>query len=96
MSNQPALLSSGTDANTVYYHAVLLNFRPFLVAEALVPNQQGFQPMWLREACRHAVNAAQDSLVFISSKFTSNEACRVCLSSSLAVVFPRLKFTSPD
>lgn len=42
--------------------------------------------MWLREACRHAVNAAQDSLVFMSSKYASSDTCKVCIG-----VFQKLR-----
>lgn len=78
--SRPIVILFGTNSVVVYYHAVLLTFRPFLVAEALVPQHQKLQLMWLREACRHAVNAAQDSLVYISTSFASSEACKVCSS----------------
>ncbi|KAK5681586.1 hypothetical protein LTS10_006119 [Elasticomyces elasticus] len=67
---------------TVYYHAVLLNFRPFLVAEALSERHQRHGVMWLREAYRHATDAAQDALVFISNQFNAAEACKVRLNTN--------------
>jgi hypothetical protein len=33
--------------------------------------------MWLREACRHATDAAQDSLVFIDSELATTASCKV-------------------
>jgi hypothetical protein len=33
--------------------------------------------MWLREACRHAIDAAQDSLASISNQYKVAEACKV-------------------
>jgi hypothetical protein len=59
----------------VYYHAVLLTFRPFLVAMASSNQKPGL--MWLRAACRKATDAAQDSLVFISNQQNASIACRV-------------------
>jgi hypothetical protein len=59
----------------VYYHAVLLTFRPFLVAMASTHQKPGL--MWLRAACRKATDAAQDSLVFISNQQNASTACRV-------------------
>jgi len=64
------------DSFPVYYHAVLLTFRPFLVAMASSHQKQGL--MWLRAACRKATDAAQDSLVFISNQQNAFTTCRVC------------------
>lgn len=51
--------------------------------------------MWLREACRHAVDAAQDSLVYISNQYTAAEACKVGFQSSTHKLFDAdLKKTS--
>lgn len=66
-----------TDFSSVYYHAVLLTFRPFLVAMASSHQKQGL--MWLRAACRKATDAAQDSLVFISNQQNKSTTCRVRL-----------------
>lgn len=65
------------DRIAVYYHAVLVIFRPFLIAETLAYTQQKHGVMWLREACRHAVNAAQDSLVYINERYSTLEDCKV-------------------
>jgi hypothetical protein len=51
----------------VYYHAIILVFRPFLVANQAMRVSGGtgeIKDMWLRQACRHAVDAAQDSIEF--------------------------------
>ncbi|KAJ9141826.1 C6 zinc finger domain containing protein [Pleurostoma richardsiae] len=53
-----------------YYLAVMLVFRPFLVAESALRSAGSAahdEKMWLRHACRCAVDAAQDSIAFTSS-----------------------------
>jgi hypothetical protein len=70
--------SEPADTFAVYYHAVLLTFRPFLIAMASSHQKQGL--MWLRAACRKATDAAQDSLVFISNQQNASPSCRVCTS----------------
>jgi hypothetical protein len=72
------LVDSCANRPSVYYHAILLIFRPFLVAEALAEIQQKHGIMWLREACRHATDAAQDSLVFVKTQQNASKACKVC------------------
>jgi hypothetical protein len=72
------LVNSCANRASVYYHAILLTFRPFLVAEALAETQQKHGLMWLREACRHATDAAQDSLIFVETQQNASEACKVC------------------
>ncbi|RKK09284.1 hypothetical protein BFJ66_g15253 [Fusarium oxysporum f. sp. cepae] len=55
-----------------YYLAVILVFRPFLVADFALRsagNVTHEERMWLRHACRCAVDAAQDSIAFTSSMF---------------------------
>jgi hypothetical protein len=69
--------NSTANPPTVYYHSILLTFRPFLVAEALAGNRQKQGAMWLREACRHATDAAQDSLVFINNELVTTGCCKV-------------------
>jgi hypothetical protein len=69
--------ASNADPPTVYYHSILLTFRPFLVTEALAGNRQKQGAMWLREACRHATDAAQDSLVFINNELVTTGCCKV-------------------
>jgi hypothetical protein len=71
------MLFSSANLPPVYYHSILLTFRPFLVTEALAGNQQKQGAMWLREACRHATDAAQDSLVFIDSERATTGSCKV-------------------
>ncbi|KAG8664947.1 uncharacterized protein FPOAC1_012924 [Fusarium poae] len=53
--------------HSMYYHAIILIFRPFLVAKQAMRVNGGtneVKDMWLRQACRHAVDAAQDSIEF--------------------------------
>lgn len=58
---------------TDFYHAILLTFRPFLVANAVMTAQaRQKEGMWLRQACRCAVGAAQDSITHISDVFHSS------------------------
>ena len=65
------------NASPVYYHTVLLTFRPFLILEASATSVGQTVAMWLRQACRHATDAAQDSLVFVSMLYAKSEVCRV-------------------
>ncbi|KAH8201605.1 hypothetical protein TruAng_004211 [Truncatella angustata] len=63
----------------VYYHVILLTYRPFLIADsALKPAGGPKEPdtMWLRQACRYAIDAAQDSIVYAASSFRKDEACK--------------------
>ncbi|KAI1846645.1 hypothetical protein JX265_009052 [Neoarthrinium moseri] len=65
--------------HNVYYHSIILTYRPFLIAESALQQGNGHQEseaMWLRQACRHATDAAQDSMVYTSSAFRKNEICR--------------------
>lgn len=51
----------------VYYHAIILIFRPFLVANQAMRVTGGageIKEMWMRQACRYAIDAAQDSIEF--------------------------------
>ncbi|RGP71231.1 c6 zinc finger domain-containing [Fusarium longipes] len=53
--------------HSMYYHAIILIFRPFQVAKQAMRVNGGLsevKDMWLRQACRHAVDAAQDSIEF--------------------------------
>ncbi|KAH7148164.1 c6 zinc finger domain-containing protein [Fusarium sp. MPI-SDFR-AT-0072] len=55
-----------------YYVAVMLVFRPFLVADFALRSNGNFrhgERMWLRQACRYAIDAAQDSIAFTNSMF---------------------------
>ncbi|KAK4545938.1 hypothetical protein LTR36_002502 [Oleoguttula mirabilis] len=62
----------------VYYHAVILTFRPFLIARSALRSSGRHQEeeMWLRQACRLATDAAHDSLVFFRGKYRSSEECK--------------------
>ncbi|KAH6658428.1 hypothetical protein BKA67DRAFT_214024 [Truncatella angustata] len=65
--------------HSVYYHVILLTYRPFLIADsALKPAGGPKEPdtMWLRQACRYAIDAAQDSIVYAASSFRKDEACK--------------------
>jgi hypothetical protein len=64
----------------VYYHTIVLTFRPFLISEAslqLSRNQRPEEQMWLRQACRYAIDAAQDLIVYTSTKTEMVPQCRV-------------------
>ncbi|OTB02667.1 hypothetical protein M426DRAFT_322431 [Hypoxylon sp. CI-4A] len=65
--------------HNVYYHTILLTFRPFLIAESALPSTQNNvspQQVWLRQASRYAVNAAQDSIAYASYMFQKDDVCR--------------------
>ncbi|KAI1264454.1 hypothetical protein F5Y18DRAFT_82065 [Xylariaceae sp. FL1019] len=54
--------------HNIYYHTLLLTFRPFLIAEyALHSNAATSSPkhMWLRRACTLATEAARDAIIFM-------------------------------
>lgn len=64
----------------VYFHVVLLIFRPFLIAEAALQSGEGsggIGDIWLRQACRHATDAAQDALAFTWNMLRGPEECNV-------------------
>ncbi|EEY16571.1 C6 zinc finger domain-containing protein [Verticillium alfalfae VaMs.102] len=73
--------------HSLYYHAILHTFRPFLVASAAMSaSKRQAEGMWLRQACRHAVDAAQDSIVYIGNvirNFCEGHVCRVRLPSTV-------------
>ncbi|KAK9781161.1 hypothetical protein SCAR479_04982 [Seiridium cardinale] len=63
----------------VFYHVILLTYRPFLIAEsALKPSSDHREPdtMWLRQACRYATDAAQDAIVYATSSYRKDDACK--------------------
>ncbi|KFA79463.1 hypothetical protein S40288_09713 [Stachybotrys chartarum IBT 40288] len=67
--------------HNIYFHAVLLIFRPFLVANYAMRAKGEWRDtneMWLRQACRYAVDAAQDSLVFANNLLKSDGMSGVC------------------
>lgn len=62
---------------SVYYHIIILIFRPFLVAQHAIRvsgRSSESKDMWLRQACRYAVDAAQDS---IEVSANSSQVCKV-------------------
>jgi hypothetical protein len=64
----------------VYYHAILLTFRPFLIAESALRQSGSYHEpdaMWLRQACRYATDAAQDTIVYASAAYRKTEGCKV-------------------
>lgn len=57
---------------------MILIFRPFLVANQamrLSGRTSEVKDMWLRQACRHAVDAAQDLIEF---SVNMSQICTVC------------------
>lgn len=81
-----------TNNVTVYYHAILLTFRPFLIVAAARQRQRlvaadtsGNTPgislagdeMWLREACRYAVDSSRDQISFMLSSIRETDICKV-------------------
>ncbi|KAK9426730.1 hypothetical protein SUNI508_00257 [Seiridium unicorne] len=65
--------------HNVFYHVILLTYRPFLIAEsALKPSSDHREPdtMWLRQACRYATDAAQDAIVYATSSYRKDDACK--------------------
>lgn len=99
--NSNGLLSAGEHPlrlllHNLYYHTILLTFRPFLVADyalASSPSQDAASAMWLRQACRQATNTAQDCIMYCYSQLQKDEVCRTSryhgffLESSCAVLF---------
>lgn len=82
-SQQAAAVSNQSPASLIlhnlYYHTILLTFRPFLVAEralAASPEGQGVGSMWLRQACRTAIDAAQDGILYAHTQIKKHEECR--------------------
>lgn len=83
-------LKSLADISLGYFYAVLLTFRPFLIAESAMQLNLGEHPteeLWIRQACRHAIDAAQDCIIFVKSTFRSSDACRVSYFLSSFVAF---------
>ncbi|KAI3398056.1 hypothetical protein diail_9920 [Diaporthe ilicicola] len=83
--------------HNLYYHTILLTFRPFLVADYALASSPSSQDtasaMWLRQACRQATNTAQDCIMYCYSQLQRDEVCRTSryhgffLESSCAVLF---------
>ncbi|GJC97589.1 C6 zinc finger domain-containing protein [Colletotrichum higginsianum] len=65
--------------HNIYFHVILIIFRPFLIAEAALQSGQGsvgVGDIWLRQACRHATDAAQDALAFTHNMLRGPEECK--------------------
>ncbi|PSR75493.1 hypothetical protein BD289DRAFT_379262, partial [Coniella lustricola] len=69
LSQDPASLV----LHSLYYHTILLTYRPFLVADHALRTApdgigdaevNGPGAMWLRQACRTAIDAAQDCILY--------------------------------
>ncbi|KAI1757887.1 hypothetical protein F4782DRAFT_1619 [Xylaria castorea] len=82
--------------NNVYYHLLLLTFRPFLIAEFALHLRALRSPpkhMWLIHACRTAIEAAQDCIVYINEAYNDFDLCKSIrfngffLESSAMVLF---------
>ncbi|KAI0096800.1 hypothetical protein GGR51DRAFT_566981 [Nemania sp. FL0031] len=81
--------------NNVYYHILLLTFRPFLIADFALHlgAQHSSGHMWLRRACRIAIEAAQDCIVYMNEAYNDSDSCKSIpfnaffLESSAMVLF---------
>ncbi|KAE8354608.1 hypothetical protein BDV28DRAFT_146976 [Aspergillus coremiiformis] len=76
-----------TILTTIYYHTLLLTFRPFLIfrgrwqQDMKCPSQHGGNrptevPTWLNEACNKALGAACKTIQFLSEAAAANELVR--------------------
>lgn len=82
--------------HNLFYHTILLTYRPFLVADlalASTPDSQGAGAMWLRQACRTAIDSAQDGILYAHTQIKKHEDCRTSryngffFESNCAVLF---------
>lgn len=88
----------------MFYHTLLLVYRPFLVADSALassPEGQrqggagggGADAMWLRQACRTAIDSAQDQILHAHNQIRKHDTCRTSryngyfFESSCAVLF---------
>ncbi|KAI1364322.1 hypothetical protein F5Y08DRAFT_217183 [Xylaria arbuscula] len=67
--------------HNIYYHILLLIFRPFLIAEFALHLKQPSNPrnrnqMWLIRARRIAIEAAQDCIVYMNEVYHDFNSCR--------------------
>ncbi|KAL3456844.1 C6 zinc finger domain protein [Aspergillus heterothallicus] len=74
--------------NTLYYHTILLTFRPFLIfrgrwSQTVKSSQANGNtgvkreaPPWLNEACDYALSAACRTIYFLCESYTVNELVR--------------------
>lgn len=61
----------------------MLTFRPFLIAKCTLYSKSVSEPLgqlWLRQACRHATDAAQDSISLMEEMYRNFPECKVCVS----------------
>ncbi|KAB8264651.1 hypothetical protein BDV32DRAFT_145328 [Aspergillus pseudonomiae] len=76
-----------TILTTIYYHTILLTFRPFLIfrgrwqEDMKDPSQRGGNrptevPAWLNEACNKALGASCKTIQFLSEAAMANELVR--------------------
>ncbi|WXC58344.1 hypothetical protein SNK03_004241 [Fusarium graminearum] len=66
-TQDPLDIHESMTLHNLYYHAIILIFRPFLVANQAMRVTGGageIKEMWMRQACRYAIDAAQDSIEF--------------------------------
>lgn len=82
--------------HNLFYHTILLTYRPFLVADAALastPDGQGSGAMWLRQACRTAIDSAQDGILYAHTQIKKHDCCRTSryngffFESNCAVLF---------
>jgi hypothetical protein len=76
-----------TENFLVYFHTILLVFRPFMVAESAISvdsRSHLSSELWLRQACRRATNTAQDAIFFVNNLYEVSIECRVGHTSSLS------------
>ncbi|KAI0799932.1 hypothetical protein GGR55DRAFT_473457 [Xylaria sp. FL0064] len=82
--------------NNIYYHILLLTFRPFLITEFALHLKTPSPPknhMWLRRACRIAIEAAQDCIINMNEAYQDSDLCKnvrfgaFFLESSAMVLF---------
>jgi hypothetical protein len=76
----------------VYYHTLLLTFRPFLIfrghllrqrkvaaSQAIGSSNRAKEiPSWLNEACQHTLTAARKTIHHLSEASRVNDLVRVC------------------
>lgn len=82
--------------HNLFYHTILLTYRPFLVADAALASTldgQGSGAMWLRQACRIAIDSAQDGILYAHTQIKKHDCCRTSryngffFESNCAVLF---------
>lgn len=82
--------------HNLFYHTILLTYRPFLVADAALASTSGGQEsgaMWLRQACRTAIDSAQDGILYAHTQIKKHDSCRTSryngffFESNCAVLF---------